>query len=158
SSTVDLGLVTPGLTVTSASGFILPHVRGVGTTAFGPGLENSVATYLDGVYLSSGLASLISLNNVSQIEVLKGPQGTLFGRNATGGLVQITTKDPGRAFGAEADVGYGNYQTSVADIYLTGPIGESVAADVAARVSMQQQGYGTNLFNGRDVYKTDRDI
>jgi len=157
-STVELGLVTPGLTVITAAGFILPHIRGVGTTAYGPGLENSVATYLDGVYFTSGLASLISLNNVSQVEVLKGPQGTLFGRNATGGLIQITTKDPQFTFAGQADIGYGNYQTSVGDLYLTGPVSSTLAADVAVRASTQQQGYGRNIFNGESVYKTDRDF
>jgi len=157
-TTAELGLVTPGLTVITAAGFVLPHIRGVGTTAYGPGLENSVATYLDGVYFTSGLASLISLNNVSQIEVLKGPQGTLFGRNATGGLIQITTKDPQFTFAGQADIGYGNYQTSVGDLYLTGPVSSTLAADLAVRASTQQQGYGRNIFNGESVYKTDRDI
>jgi iron complex outermembrane receptor protein len=157
-STTDLGLVTPGLTVVNAAGFIFPHIRGVGTTAFGPGLENSVATYLDGVYLSSGLASLMTLNNVAQIEVLKGPQGTLFGRNATGGLIQITTKDPQSTFSGDADIGYGNYQTETGDLYVTGPVAANLAADIAVHASTQGEGYGRNLFNGEDVYKTDRDI
>src|SRR5882757_1213555 len=66
-STADLALVTPGLTVVNIAGIVLPHIRGIGTTAYGAGLENSVSTYVDGVYLASGAASLLSLNNVAQI-------------------------------------------------------------------------------------------
>jgi iron complex outermembrane recepter protein len=157
-STEDLGLVTPGLTMVNTAGIILPHIRGIGTTAYGAGLENSVSTYVDGVYLVSGSASLLSLNNVAQVEVLKGPQGTLFGRNATGGLIQITTKDPQSEFGGEASIGYGNYQTYAGNLYITGPIAPTLNADLAVVASTQGQGYGTNLFNGEDVYRTDRDI
>ena len=157
-STEDLALVTPGLTVVNIAGIVLPHIRGIGTTAYGAGLENSVSTYVDGVYLVSGSASLLSLNNVSQIEVLKGPQGTLFGRNATGGLVQILTKDPQSHFNGEASVGYGNYQTVQGDVYVTGPVVPALDADLAVHASTQGEGYGRNLFNGRDVYRTDRDV
>jgi iron complex outermembrane receptor protein len=157
-STADLALLTPGLTVVSIAGIVLPHIRGIGTTAYGAGLENSVSTYIDGVYLVSGAASLLSLNNVAQIEVLKGPQGTLFGRNATGGLMHIITKDPQSNFNGEASLGYGNYQTIQGDLYVTGPIAPTLDADLAAHASTQGKGYGTNLFNGKDVYRTDRDI
>ena len=130
-STADLALVTPGLTVVNIAGIVLPHIRGIGTTAYGAGLENSVSTYVDGVYLASGSASLLSLNNVAQIEVLKGPQGTLFGRNATGGLMQIITKDPQSNFNGEANLGYGNFQTVQGNLYVTGPIGPTLDADLA---------------------------
>jgi iron complex outermembrane receptor protein len=157
-STTDLGIVTPGLTTVNFAGFVFPHIRGVGTTAFGAGLESSIATYVDGVYIASALASLMSLNDVQQVEVLKGPQGTLFGRNATGGLIQITTKDPQSTMGGEGSIGYGNYQTASGGGYLTGGITDTLAANVAVSGSTQGQGYGTNLFNGKDVYQTDRDI
>src|SRR5882757_10377151 len=157
-STADLALVTPGLTVVNIAGVVLPHIRGIGTTAYGAGLENSVSTYIDGVYLVSGTASLMSLNNVAQIEVLKGPQGTLFGRNATGGLMQIITKDPQSNFNGEASLGYGNYQTIQGNVYVTGPVASSLDADLAVHASTQGEGYGRNLFNGKDVYRTDRDF
>jgi iron complex outermembrane recepter protein len=157
-STADLALVTPGLTVVNIAGIVLPHIRGIGTTAYGAGLENSVSTYIDGVYLASGSGSLLSLNNVAQIEVLKGPQGTLFGRNATGGLMQIITKDPQSNFNGEASLGYGNFQTIQGNVYVTGPIAPTLDADLAVHAATQGEGYGTNLFNGKDVYRTDRDI
>jgi outer membrane receptor protein involved in Fe transport len=117
-----------------------------------------VSVYVDGVYLASGAASLRTLNNIAQVDVLKGPQGTLFGRNATGGLINITTRDPQSTFGGEANLGYGNYQTAVVGGYLTGPLSEQLTADLALRVSTQGQGYGTNLFNGEDAYRTVRDL
>ncbi len=157
-STIDLGLVTPGLTYAVESGYVLAHVRGVGTTANGSGLENSVATYVDGVYFASMPASLLSLIDVAQVEVLKGPQGTLFGRNATGGLVQITTKDPQSTPGGEADVSYGNYQTAAGDAYLTGPVTSTLGADVAVHALTQHQGFGRNRANGAEVYQTEHDV
>jgi iron complex outermembrane receptor protein len=157
--TTELGLVTPALTVVNQAGNLLPHIRGIGTTAFGAGFENPIAIYVDGVYLAASDASLLTLNNISQVEVLKGPQGTLYGRNATGGLIQITTKDPQTTFSGDASLGYGNYQTSVLKAYVTGPIaGDQLAADLAVSATHQGVGYGTNLFNGKDVYQTDRDL
>jgi iron complex outermembrane receptor protein len=88
-STTELNAVVPGLTTVDQAGQFLPHIRGIGTTAFGAGFENSVAVYVDGVYLAATPASLLTLNNIAQVEVLKGPQGTLFGRNATGGLIHV---------------------------------------------------------------------
>jgi iron complex outermembrane receptor protein len=158
-SIAQLSEVTPGLTTVDQAGSFLPHIRGIGTTAFGAGFENSVAVYLDGVYLASSSASLLSLNNIVQVEVLKGPQGTLFGRNATGGLIQITTKDPQFSFSGDATLSYGNYDTALGAAYLTGPIvSDKLAADLAVTASTQGNGYGTNLFNGKDVYKMNRNI
>jgi iron complex outermembrane receptor protein len=158
-STTELGEVTPGLTVVNQNGDVLPHIRGVGTTLFGAGVENSIATYVDGVYIASQVGSLLTLNNIAQVEVLKGPQGTLYGRNATGGLIQVTTKDPQSTFSGDASLSYGNYQTSVGQLYVTGPIvADKLAADLAVSATTQGEGYGTNLYNGQDVYKTDHDI
>jgi len=158
-NTTELNAVVTGLTTVDQAGQFLPHIRGIGTTAFGAGFENSVAVYVDGVYLAASPASLLTLNNIAQVEVLKGPQGTLFGRNATGGLIQITTKDPQSTFSGEASLSYGNYQTTAGDFYVTGPvIGDKLVADLAVSASTQGQGYGRNLFNGEDVYKMDRNV
>src|SRR5258706_7782233 len=83
-SSQDLSLITPGLSIPQTSGYTQPHIRGVGTTSNGPGVENPVATYIDGVYIASAPSSLLTLNNIDRLEALKGPQGTLFGRNSTG--------------------------------------------------------------------------
>ncbi len=154
----DLARVVPGMTMPTSAGYTLPHLRGVGITAIGPGIENSVALYVDGVYRGSSSSDAIALNNIASVEVEKGPQGTLFGRNATGGLIQVSTKDPtvGPLSGA-ANLGYANYQTTSGDLYLTGG-SELIAGDVAVKASHQNQGWGVNVATGRDVNATDLDL
>ena len=137
SGTSDLSLVVPGLNLEASIGYAQPRLRGVGTTANGPGVENPVATYIDGVYTASAPASLLSFNNISQIEVLKGPQGTLFGRNATGGLIQITTPNPSATPRGDVAVSYGAYDTSRIDGYVTGGLMPGVAADLAVQLGHQ---------------------
>ena len=156
--TDELPSLVPALTLANSVGFLEPRIRGVGNSSAGPGIENSVAVYVDGVYYSSSPGSLLSLYNIQQVEVLKGPQGTLFGRNATGGLIQIITKDPSDAFGGKADISYGNYNTVHGDLYVSGPIASGLSADLALSVGHQGQGYGNNLTTGQDVYRTDEDI
>jgi iron complex outermembrane receptor protein len=151
----DLGTVVPGLVYADVVGYGLPYLRGVGTTATGPGFENPVATYVDGVYYASQGAAALTFNNIASVEVDKGPQGTLFGRNTTGGAIQITTLDPSRDFGGKVEVGYGNYDTVTTRGYVTGALASNLAADLAFNYSDQGDGYGKNLANGADVDKTD---
>ena len=136
----------------------LPLLRGVGTTANGPGVENPVATYIDGVYIASAPGSLLSFNNISQIEVLKGPQGTLFGRNATGGLIQVTTPNPSADLHGDVAFTYGAYDTSRIDGYVTGGLLPGVAGDLAVQLGHQGDGYGSDIAIDRPVDRTDRDI
>lgn len=157
-SSADLGTVTPNLSLTQVAGTIQPRIRGVGTNFSGPGVENPVATYVDGVYIASGTASLLTLNNIERVEVLKGPQGTLFGRNATGGVVQVITRDPANKPSTSVDLTYANYRTVTANAYLTTGLGTNIAVDLAVRYEHQGEGWGTNLFNGRDVNRTDHDF
>jgi iron complex outermembrane recepter protein len=157
-SSQDLSIVTPGLSVPQTSGYSQPRIRGVGTSSNGPGIENPVATYIDGVYIASAPSSLLTLNNIERVEVLKGPQGTLFGRNATGGLIQIITKDPSHTAGATANLTYGNYEQIVADAYVTGALSSNLAADAAVRYEHQGKGYGHNLFDGSEVGRVDHDF
>jgi iron complex outermembrane recepter protein len=150
-STADIASVVPGLTMQGSMNGLQPHLRGVGTTAISAGEENSIATYLDGVYIANLSGSLLQLNDVKSVEIDKGPQGTLFGRNATGGVISITTKDPSHELSGIGSISYGNYQTAVGSLYVTGGISQTLAADLAAYVSNQNQGYGINLFNGEEV-------
>jgi iron complex outermembrane recepter protein len=152
--TSDLDILTPGLISAGQAGYAQPHLRGIGTTANGPGVENPIALYVDGVYYSSQSASILALNNIESIEVDRGPQGTLFGRNATGGLIQITTRDPTQAFSGAASLGFGNYNTGEASLYLSGGVADHVAADVALYAVDQGRGYGVNEFNGDYVNRT----
>ena len=153
-STQDVAAAIPGLTMQGSMNGLEAHLRGVGTAAIQAGEENSIATYIDGVYIASLSGSLLQLNNIQQIEVDKGPQGTLFGRNATGGVISITTKAPSHTFGGSGALSYGNYNTVEASAYLTGGLTDSLAGDVALYISNQGQGYGRNLATGDDIQKT----
>ena len=156
-STIDITAATPGLNFTEVAGQASPRIRGVGTTNTFGGNENSIATYVDGVYYASSNSTILSLNNIDQVAVLKGPQGTLFGRNATGGLIQITTLDPTHEFSGKASATYGNLKTVAVSIYLTGGLTERISGNLAVNYDNQMEGFGRNLFNGRDVNKT-RDL
>lgn len=151
SDTKLLATTVPGLTFTTQANLAAPRIRGVGAASAGAGNENPVSLYVDGVYYASAGASVLSFNNISQIAVLKGPQGTLFGRNATGGLIQITTPDPSSVFSGMADASYGNHNSFGGNLYVTGGIVEGLAADLAIHFQDQTDGFGTNLFNGRNV-------
>src|SRR3546814_18636482 len=89
----------------------------------------SVATYVDGVYISSPQANFFSFNNIERIEVLKGPQGTLFGRNATGGVIQVVTRDPSQTPSADISVGYGNFNTFSQGFYGTTGITDGLISE-----------------------------
>src|SRR5690606_18561080 len=158
SGITDLKVAVPTLNLTNSSGNLTSSLRGVGSNGIGAGVESPVAVYIDGVYIASPTSSLLSLNNIRQIEVLKGPQGTLFGRNATGGLIQVFTLDPSDTPTGRFSVGYGNYDTVNGAAYLAGALSNAVAMDLAVTASRQGDGWGTNRVNGLDVYKLDHDV
>ena len=147
-NTAELAQVVPGFSFNNQLGFGLPRIRGIGIAGAGPGIENPIATYIDGVYYGSAVASLLQLNDVDQVAVLKGPQGTLFGRNATGGLVQVTTKDPSQQFSADVSATYGNLDTYGGEAYVTGPLASTLAGSADYYLNNQQQGWGRNLATG----------
>jgi outer membrane receptor protein involved in Fe transport len=103
------------------------RIRGIGTVGDNPGLESSVAVFIDGVYRSRTGAGLTDLGEIERVEVLRGPQGTLFGRNASAGLLNIVSKAPEFTFHAKGDVTYGNYDAWRVAGRVTGPITESLA-------------------------------
>jgi iron complex outermembrane receptor protein len=147
----DLGNITPGLTMSNQSAGVTPFIRGIGAVDNTLGQEAAVAVYVDGVYYPSVYASLFSFNNIQRIEVLKGPQGTLFGRNATGGLIQVITRDPARTPTLEGSVSYGNYDTVRAQAYVSGGITDQLAVDLAVLKSYQGKGYGRNFARNSEV-------
>ncbi|RXR25938.1 TonB-dependent receptor [Sphingobium fluviale] len=103
------------------------RIRGVGTVGDNPGLESSVAVFIDGVYRSRTGAGLTDLGEIERIEVLRGPQGTLFGRNASAGLINIVSKGPEFTFGAKGEITYGNYDFWRVSGSVTGPVSEKIA-------------------------------
>jgi len=150
--TSDLKAVAPSLNFnTAVGGFGLPRIRGVGSTGTGPGIENPVATYIDGIYIGSATGAMMTLNDIEQVAVLKGPQGTLFGRNATGGLIQITTKKPSYDLTGDFKASYGNYDTIGGSAYLSGGLAGNLAASVAFKYDNRRDGYGVNVNTGNDI-------
>ena len=151
--------VTSGLQLgQGTSGVVLPFLRGVGTNATNLGRESSVAVYVDGVYFTRLPAGFFSLANVERVEVLKGPQGTLFGRNSSAGVIQIITKDPSHTPLLKASLAYGNYDTVEGSIYGTAGLSDKVAIDVAASVRKQGDGYGVNVPTGNRANYTDNTV
>jgi iron complex outermembrane receptor protein len=146
-STDQLQFATPGLvnTQTAGDGIAAVYIRGVGSGYSGPGLEGSVAFYLDDVYLQTQTSSAQETIDVAQIQILKGPQGTLYGRNATGGAVLVTTNDPklNRTEGY-VQAGYGNLNWSREEAVLNTPIGPSVA-NRFVEFYQYRDGYANNL-------------
>jgi len=116
------------------------RIRGIGTVGDNPGLESSVAVFIDGVYRSRSGIGLNELGEVDRIEVLRGPQGTLFGRNASAGLIHIITRRPSFELGGMAELTYGNYDHFRAQGAITGGLTETIAARLDA-VFVRRDGF-----------------
>ena len=142
----SLGKVVPSLHMTRTGAFTQPFLRGVGKRST-LGVENSVATYVDGVFLASSISALLDLRGIDRVEVLNGPQGTLFGRNTTGGVIQVITRDPDPGMTGEIGLHAGTYGYLRGDAYLTGG-NDRIAGNLAVSLS-RGGGYGTNLFTGK---------
>ena len=145
-----LNQLAPSLLVSGATSEVnfSARIRGVGTVGENAGLESSVALFIDGVYRSRTGVGLSELGDIERVEVLRGPQGTLFGRNASAGLINIVTKGPDYDFGGKAAATYGNYDYLRFDASVTGPI---IADKVAFRldgVSQKRDGFIRNATPG----------
>jgi iron complex outermembrane recepter protein len=143
--TSALAEVVPSLQMPHNSNGATPFLRGIGSSIGEPNGEGSVAVYVDGVYQPATNSNIFDFDSVERVEVLKGPQGTLFGRNATGGVVQVLTKDPTQQLDATGSVGYANYQTVTGSGYLSGGITDGLAANVAMLYKDRQEGWGYNF-------------
>lgn len=152
--TLSLQQVTPGLVFNQNTIFAQPYIRGVGTDITPPGSESSVATFIDGVYQPFPFVGIQVLNGIERIEVLKGPQGTLYGRNATGGSINVQTRVPEDYFTASGDISYGNYDAIRGNAYVSVPFSDNVAANVAVAIS-NRDGFGTDRSTGTDYNSED---
>ena len=151
-ATSDIPAIAPGVTFNRSGNVANPFIRGVGAGFAGLGYEPSVAVYLDDLYVPQASAILFELNGLESVTVLRGPQGALLGRNATGGVIQVRTRDPSPDPRVEAAVGYASYDTISANAYLTGRITEGLSANLAAYVSDQREGWGRNLVTGDEAF------
>ena len=154
----QLNQLAPSLLVSSATSESngAARIRGVGTVGENPGLESSVAVFIDGVYRSRTGVGLTDLGPLERIEILRGPQGTLFGRNASAGLINITTALPKFEFGGQAEATYGNFNNIRVMGGLTGPIFGDKAAFRIDGLYNKRDGFVTDIISGRKLNNRDR--
>ncbi|WP_420605528.1 TonB-dependent receptor [Novosphingopyxis sp.] len=153
----DLNQVAPSLLVSStgneANGSA--RIRGIGTVGDNPGLESSVAVFVDGVYRSRSGNALSELGPIDRIEILRGPQGTLGGRNSSAGLISIYTAPPEFKFSGYGAFTYGNYDAIKGEAGVNLPLGETLAARVDG-VYFKRDGFYHDVVNDTDVNNRDR--
>ncbi|MCM0000683.1 MAG: TonB-dependent receptor [Erythrobacter sp.] len=153
----QLNQVAPSLLVSStgseANGSA--RIRGIGTVGDNPGLESSVPVFIDGVYRSRSGIGLNELGELDRVEVQRGPQGTLGGRNSSAGLISIYSKKPEFTFGGTAEATYGNYNFFRLGGSITGPIAENIAARVDG-IYVKRDGFYTDPANNTDINDRDR--
>lgn len=153
----ELNQLAPSLLVSStgneANGSA--RVRGIGTVGDNPGLESSVAVFIDGVYRSRSGNALSELGPIERIEVLRGPQGTLGGRNSSAGMISITTAAPEFQLSGYASATYGNYDQIRLEGGINAPLSDTIAARIDG-VYLKRDGFYNDVVNGTDVNNKDR--
>ena len=168
----DLSSVVPSLRVSehqsSAQTDFL--IRGFGNGANNAGIEPSVGVFIDGVYRSRSAAQIADLPDLSRVEVLRGPQSTLFGKNASAGVVSIVTKEPQFTTGGSTEISYGNYNAFIVKSTITGKLGENWAGSFSSGLNLRDgivhdagTGGDTNnrqraFFRGQLLYKGDNGL
>lgn len=126
----DISKITPGVRFDFSSGFFQPTIRGVGTANVTSGGGSNVGIYIDGFYSPNPLAADFDLMKLQSIQVLKGPQGTLFGRNTTGGAILVQTADPSEETAGAVKAGYGRFREAKLQGYATFGLASGVAFDI----------------------------
>ena len=154
----QLAQIAPSLQVSStgneANGSA--RLRGIGTVGDNPGLESSVAVFVDGVYRSRSGIGLNELGDLERVEVLRGPQGTLFGRNASAGIISITSKSPDlNRFSAGGSASYGNYNYWRVDGNVNAPLSDTIGARLDG-VYVKRDGFYHDVTNKTDINNRDR--
>ncbi len=154
---IDLQSVVPSLKITqfNAVGQTNFIIRGFGNGSGNDGIESSVGVFVDGVYRSRTASALDDLPEVQRIEVLRGPQSTLFGKNVSAGAISIVTAKPQFVWGGSASLDIGNFNTQKEKISITGPLSESVAARLTLS-NNRRDGYLENAVTGSTVNDRNR--
>jgi iron complex outermembrane receptor protein len=150
----NLTEIVPGFTGGRNISGSQPVIRGIGSVGVSVGDESNVAAYIDGVYQPNAYANFLELVEIERVEVLRGPQGTVFGRNATGGLINIITPDPSFNTRGKVAVRYGRTRNDAGDYdlraYVTGALTENIAADFAG-LYRKNEDYIVDLVRGGHV-------
>jgi len=146
----DLGQAVPGVQINMGGGFTQTAVRGVGTLTTGVGTENNVSLYIDGFYQPDTATLGADFANIAGVEVLKGPQGTLWGRNATGGAILLSTLRPSDVLTGKLEGKLGNFNDRAYSGYLSGPLSDNVRYSIAG-YARNSDGYYDSLDNTGNV-------
>jgi iron complex outermembrane receptor protein len=149
----DLERLVPNITVTETSGLIagatLAFIRGIGND---PGLAQGVGLYIDDIYLNRAVQAQLEVSDIERIEVLKGPQGHLYGRNTIGGAIRYITRDPGEELRAHAEIKYGRFDLFEAKLSASGPLVDEKLGGSIAVLYRRRDGIQENLADGRDFW------
>ena len=146
----DMTVAVPNLSIGDQFGFARVFIRGIGMTSIDIGGEGSVAFLQDGAIVPRPAAQLMGMFDLSQIEVLRGPQGTLYGRGATAGAINLVTKKPGDVLGGYLSTTVGNFGLQSVEGAIDVPMSDQLGMRFAAK-NVQRDGYGSNLFSGDEV-------
>ena len=154
---IDLQTVVPSLRVSQlqSTGNTNFLIRGFGNGANNPGIEPSVGVFIDGVYRSRSASALSDLPNLERIEVQRGPQSTLFGKNASAGVISVVTQAPQFEAGGSVEVLAGNFGSTVFRGNVTGPLSETVAFSLSGNYN-QRDGYFDNFADGSEINERNR--
>jgi len=151
----DMQQLVPAVTFGNDFNQAKVFIRGVGANTSTTGSSTGVALHVDGAYVARAEAQLTSLFDVERVEVLRGPQGSLYGRNAVGGSINIITAKPTVDTSGYVRVGYGNYDALTAEAAISGSITDWLRVRVAGKNEIHD-GYGKDPFNGWDVDNLNR--
>lgn len=145
----DIAKLTPGMRFDAQGGNAQPTIRGVGSSVVMAGAGSNIAIYTDGFYTPNPMMADTELLNIESVQVLKGPQGTLFGRNSTGGAILVTSSDPSSEASGSLQASYGSYNAQRYQAYVTGGPSDKLAFDLAA-LFRNGDGYLENTVTGDD--------
>ncbi len=146
----DVATIVPNMSFGQSVGAARIAIRGIGFDNIPPGAEGRVAYHVDGVYVGRPAATMSSFFDVERIEVLRGPQGTLYGRNATGGSINLITKGPSDEIDGYIRTTIGNYDHVGVEAAIGGPLSNIISGRIAVS-TVDHTGYGENLFTGHDI-------
>jgi len=152
----DMSRLMPGVQFTERGSLSTQlTIRGVGGDSRNIGIEAGVGMYLDGVYIPRTSGYNADLAEIAQVEVLRGPQGTLFGKNTIGGVINITTREPSETLEGSVYASYGNYNAFRTQTSLSGPLSDTLFAKLTV-ATFDRDGYIHNIFNDQDVNDENR--
>jgi iron complex outermembrane receptor protein len=155
---IKLAEVVPNLNFNTggAGGAAAPNIRGVGARNNGANFDSGVAIYLDGVYVSRADGAILDSVDIQSVQVVRGPQGTLFGKNATGGAIIYATNKPTEVFEGHVEVDAGNYDRQDGQITVNVPLIADTLYSRASLYSTQRDGYVEDVVSGDDFGNVDR--